>query len=175
MHQAELIEAPLSREELAARYRALCDDPCYASVPGKMEIDAWGRLLMSPPAVYHGLVQARLVARLSTLQGEVIVEAPIACASGLYVTDVAWASPAFMRTHRGKTPLMSAPEICIEVVSPSNSSKELEEKRAAYLQAGGEEVWLIYPRSHRCEFFGCSGRKAASDYPVDLAGLFEQL
>jgi hypothetical protein len=23
----ELIEAPLSREELAARYRALCDDP----------------------------------------------------------------------------------------------------------------------------------------------------
>ena len=31
----ELIEAPLSRDELALRYRALCDDPCYASVPGK--------------------------------------------------------------------------------------------------------------------------------------------
>jgi hypothetical protein len=47
----ELIEAPLSRDELAVRYRALCDDPCYASVPGKIELDVWA--LMSK----HGLLE----------------------------------------------------------------------------------------------------------------------
>jgi hypothetical protein len=44
----ELIEAPLSIQDLAARYRALCDDPCYANVPGKIELDVWGRMVMTP-------------------------------------------------------------------------------------------------------------------------------
>ena len=38
-----------------------------------------------------------------------------------------------------------APELCIEVVSPSNSRKELREKVAAYLEAGAEEVWIRLP------------------------------
>lgn len=91
----EVIEAPLSGEELAVRYRALCDDPCYANVPGKLELDLWGRVLMSPPSFYHGLVQARLVQILkAALGGESTVEAPIVTPFGLFVTDVAWASRA---------------------------------------------------------------------------------
>ncbi|HJS77059.1 MAG TPA: hypothetical protein VJ778_06600, partial [Burkholderiales bacterium] len=72
----ELVEAPLSSEELAVRYRALCEDPCYANVPGKIELDVWGRMVMTPPSFYHGVVQARLVRSLSALGGEVVVEAP---------------------------------------------------------------------------------------------------
>ena len=49
----ELIEQPLTSEELAVRYRALCEDPCFANVPGKIEVDVWGRLLMSPASNYH--------------------------------------------------------------------------------------------------------------------------
>jgi hypothetical protein len=49
----ELVEVPLSCEELGARYRALCEDPCYANIPGKLELDAWGRMLMSPASNYH--------------------------------------------------------------------------------------------------------------------------
>jgi hypothetical protein len=61
----ELTEAPLSSEELAIRYRALCDDPCYANVPGKIELDAWGRMVMTPPSFYHGVLQGRLCRRLA--------------------------------------------------------------------------------------------------------------
>ena len=61
----ELIEAPLSREDLAARYRALCDDPCYANVPGKIELDVWGRMVMSPASNYHSAVQTALASRLA--------------------------------------------------------------------------------------------------------------
>ena len=68
---------------------------------------------------------------------------------------------------------MPAPEICIEVVSPSNSVKELSEKTDAYLAAGAEEVWLIYPKSKRCEFYGVQGSLPSSSYPVDLSGLFD--
>ena len=34
----ELIEKPLSSDELAVRYRALCDDPCLVNVPGKSHL-----------------------------------------------------------------------------------------------------------------------------------------
>ena len=169
----ELVEAPLSSEELAVRYRALCEDPCYANVPGKIELDVWGRMVMTPPSFYHGVVQARLVRSLSALGGEVVVEAPIATAAGLFVADVAWASPGFMASHRAETPLTRAPELCIEVVSPSHSRQEMREKIDAYLATGAEEVWIVYSQSKRCEFFGRDGRMEGSAFAVDLADIFK--
>lgn len=169
----ELIEAPLSSEELAARYRALCDDPYYANVPGKIELDVWGRMLMTPPSFYHGVVQGRLAKRLAALGGEVVPEAPVATAMGLFVADLAWASAEFALRHRQEIAPTSAPEICIEVVSPSNSVKELHEKIGAYFSAGAEEVWIVYPQSKRCEFYGRQGVLQRSAYPVDLSGLFD--
>jgi Uma2 family endonuclease len=169
----ELIEEPLSSEELAARYRALCEDRLYENVPGKIELDVWGRLLMTPPSVYHGMVQGRLCQSLAALGGEVLVEAPIATATGLFVTDVAWASSAFMLSHRNESPLTRAPELCVEVVSPSNSRKELREKTDAYLAAGAEEVWIVYPQSKRCEFYGRQGPLPRSAFAVELSSLFE--
>lgn len=170
----ELIEAPLSREELGARYRALCEDPMYADVPGKFELDVWGRVLMSPPpSNYHGAVQFRLGQRLAALGGQVLVEASVVATTGVFAADVAWASAEFIGQHKFETPYTRAPEICVEVVSPSNSVKEMNEKRAAYLAAGAHEVWIVYPQSKRCEFHGPRGLLESSAYPVDLAGLFD--
>jgi Uma2 family endonuclease len=168
----EVIKAPLSSDELAVRYRNLCDDPCFANVPGKIEIDVWGRVLMSPPGTYHALVQGRLCQRLAVLGGETLGEAAIATAMGLFVTDAAWASTEFIRLHRGESPFMIAPELCVEIASPSNSAKEIEEKVAAYLGAGAQEVWILYLQSKRCEFYGPQGMLQRSRFPVDLSDLF---
>jgi hypothetical protein len=43
----------------------------------------------------------------------------------------------------------------------------------AYLGAGATEVWILYPQSKRCEFFGQTGKLESSGYTVDLAGLFD--
>src|SRR5947207_3018548 len=147
MAAPELIEAPLSPAELAARYAELCDDPSFAKVQGKIEIDLWGRLLMSPPArPYHGRIQAKLSDKLAKLGGERTIAAPIATPLGLFVADLAWSSQKSPAGSEGDPALMHAPELCIEVVSPSNSRKEMNEKVAAYLAAGAEEVWIVYPR-----------------------------
>ena len=170
----ELIEAPLSPEELAIQYRGLCDDPCFANIPGKIEIDLWGRLLMSPPAApYHGRLQAKLSDKLAALGGEKTIEAPIATPLGLFVADLAWSSQKSPPGSEDINPLMRAPELCIEVVSPSNSRKELSEKTRGYLAAGAEEVWIIYPRSKRCEIHTQAGLKERSRFPVDLTDLFD--
>jgi Uma2 family endonuclease len=171
---SELVEAPLTREELAARYRELCDDPRLENVPGKIEIDQWGRLLMSPATTYHGTLQAELCHRLkASLGGRVITEASVVTADRVMVADAAWVSDDFVRRHGFETPLTGAPEICVEVVSPSNSRRELEEKIAGYLATGAVEVWIVYPRSKRIEFHGAGGLLAQTSYAVDVSGLFD--
>ena len=169
---SELVEAPLTREELGARYRELCDDRRYENLHAKIEIDSWGRLLMSPPSVYHAVLQGELCRRLGVLGGQVIGEVSVLAADRVMVADAAWASGEFMRRHGTETPLGAAPEICVEVVSPSNSRRELKEKIAGYLAMGAVEVWIVYPKSRRIEFFGKSGAIGQSQYAVDLSGLF---
>ena len=44
----EIIQAPLTGEGLATRYRELCANPLLANLPGKFELDLWGRILLSP-------------------------------------------------------------------------------------------------------------------------------
>jgi Uma2 family endonuclease len=174
MAEQELIEAPLSPEELALRYGDLCDDPSFAKVQGKIEIDVWGRILMSPPPrPYHGRMQARLSDKLAALGGEKTIEAAIATPLGLFVADLAWSSQKSPVGFETQPALMRAPEICIEVVSPSNSRKEMNEKVAACLAAGAEEVWIVYPRSKRVEVHGKQGLLEHSRFPVDLADLFD--
>jgi Uma2 family endonuclease len=48
------------------------------------------------------------------------------------------------RIGSSSAPLPEPPDIAIEVVSPSESAFHLEQKIAAYLDAGVQEVWALY-------------------------------
>ncbi len=170
---SEVIEAPLTRDALAERYRQMCSDPRFANLPGKVELDVWGRILMSPASNVHGILQSRLVQRLQPLAGQALVEASVTTSIGLLVADVAWASATFMRDHGVETPFTVAPELCVEVASPSNSMKELREKIEAYLETGALEGWIVFPQSRRIEIYGKSGLLQLSAYVIALDGLFD--
>jgi Uma2 family endonuclease len=170
---SEVIDKPLTVEALAAMYRRMCDDPFFANVPAKLEIDTWGRVIMSPASNDHGRVQAKLSQRLFQLTGQAFVEASVATPVGLFVPDVAWASAEFMAQHGNETPFTRAPELCIEVASPSNSLKELTEKVAAYLASGATEAWIVFPQSKRIEVYGKEGRLESTAFAVDVDDLFD--
>ncbi|MFM9970143.1 MAG: Uma2 family endonuclease [Burkholderiales bacterium] len=170
----EVMEQPLSREALAQRFRDLCEDPRFANLPGKVELDAWGKIIVSPANNQHGLLQARLVELLRrSLGGSALVEASISTNPDLRVADVVWASDAFMQTHGRETPFSMAPEICIEVASPSNSARELREKLTAYLAVGAREAWIVYPMTKRIEFFDSAGPLPRTKFALELDRLFD--
>ena len=54
-----------------------------------------------------------------------------------------------------------APEICVEVQSPSNAWAEMEEKVTPYLAKGAQEVWICEPDG-RLRWFGHEGERTAS-------------
>jgi Uma2 family endonuclease len=43
---------------------------------------------------------------------------------------------------KGKTEADVAPEVCVEVLSMSNSEYEMEVKRKLYFEQGAEEFWI---------------------------------
>ena len=66
-----------------------------------------------------------------------------------------------------------APELAIEVVSPSDRPTELLEKVWQYLRAGGQVVWVVYLEEHEVRVFEACGamRILRGDDTIDAAGL----
>jgi Uma2 family endonuclease len=135
----------LSRAELRRRWLAMLDDPVLVDVPGKLELNEKGAIELTPANNRHGLYQAQVAVEIQRLlpTGTVLTECSIETEIGVRVPDVAWASADFMRRHGTTTPYPAAPEICVEVLSPSNTTIEIREKVTAYLAAGAREVWLV--------------------------------
>jgi Uma2 family endonuclease len=157
-------------EALLQRWDELQRDPSLQDLPYKIELNSWGKVEMSPASVRHGQQQAALAEafRQQLQDGATITECPILTDIGIRVPDLAWASAEFMRQHAEASPLPRAPEICVEVVSPSNVAAEISEKTRAYLAAGAQEVWLAY-EDGRIRFLDRAGEKAKSAFPISVS------
>ena len=126
-------------------WSSVIKNPYLKDLPFKIELDKWGKILMSPASNSHGNLQYKVAKRLDQGKkgkGEIINECSIQTRQGVKVADIAWASDDFISRHGFETPYSEAPEICVEVVSPSNSQGELLEKIELYLAKGAREVWL---------------------------------
>jgi Uma2 family endonuclease len=134
-----------SKELLIARWTELVNDPSLHDLPYKIELNQEGKIEMSPASNRHGMIQGRLAQALRNAlpEGEVITECSILTDLGVRVPDVAWASREFLEVHQDNTPYTLAPEICIEIVSPSNTKQEIDAKIQAYLAAGALEAWAV--------------------------------
>ena len=93
-----------------------------------------------PPAFGHVSYAGKIIGWLNELlpDGRALPETPVLTADGIKVLDVTWISAAYAQELETKKPLVLelAPEICVEVLSPSNSKPEMNEKRALYLRPG---------------------------------------
>jgi len=127
------------------RWAKLLADRELARFEGRIETDRHGHVIRSPPpAPAHGSFQARIASLLERHRstGRVLTECPISTADGVKAADVAWASPERMRELDEQVCFSTAPEICVEVISPGNTGAEIHEKMALYFDAGAREVWL---------------------------------
>lgn len=59
--------------------------------------------------------------------------------------DIAWLSQERLRTVDPDKIFEGAPNLAVEVASPSDPISALLKKTFQYLEAGAEEVWLILP------------------------------
>ncbi|MDM8523350.1 Uma2 family endonuclease [Desulfococcaceae bacterium HSG8] len=122
----------------------ICEDQHLRDLPYKIEQDKWGNIVMSPASNKHGRYQARLIRLIGKIRedGDIISECSVQTRKGTKVADVAWASDEFIKKHGYETPYSQCPELVVEIKSPSNTRKELEEKSDSYFAKGASEVWI---------------------------------
>ena len=158
----------LSVAELRARWRQLADDPLVAAIPYKLELNERGSIEVSPAAPRHAFLQAFVASELRRLlpAGSTFTECPVETEIGVRVPDVVWASADFLCQHSLDDPFASAPELCVEVLSPSNTRVEIEAKVAAYLAAGAREVWIVH--ESRVEMIGPDSARSSSELGIAL-------
>ncbi len=138
-------------------------NPMLRNLPFKIELNKFGQLLMSPASNWHGTVQAKITAKLSShlKGGTVITECSIRTSDGVKVADVAWGSDEFMEAHGYSTPYPKAPEICVEIFSPSNTEEGIMQKVELHLAKGAQEVWVV-AEGKKLRFFDHKGMMKSS-------------
>ena len=146
----------------------MIEDPLLAAIPYKVELNEKGAIEVSPASNRHAMLQAFIAGELRRLRpdGTTFTECSIETQIGVRVPDVAWASQGFSVRNGLTTPFANAPEVCIEVLSPSNRAAQMHEKAAAYLEAGAVEVWLV--RDDGVEIITKGGPRPSSSFGVEL-------
>jgi len=145
------------------QWNELCGRPDLQNLPFKIELDEFGRIIMSPVKVYHSVLQGEIAGLLqhNRQDGKVLTECAIQTSKGTKVADVAWASKETYQTIKDDDDCSISPELCVEVVSASNTQQEQEEKKQLYFERGAQEVWFC-PRSGKIQFYDCTGKIAQS-------------
>ncbi len=170
---AEVIEHPLDADTLSARWREILDDPRFANFVGKIDLDRWGRIVVLLVNTEHGGLAGELSHLLrSQLGGRTLVEVGVRTKEGIFAPDVAWCSDRYWSERRDQSPLEVAPELCVEIASPSNTLIDLRSKAKAYIDSGARESRIVFPRSKRLEYYGTGGLMQITSFQVDLTALF---
>jgi Uma2 family endonuclease len=141
-------------------------DKSLHDLPYKIELNEFGHIEMSPASFTHSYLQGTLAFLLRTqLSGKIFTELAIVTDKGVKVPDVAWSSDEYYQRHKDDIAATAAPEICIEIISPSNSQREMRAKIKLYLKAGAIEVWLVNEQGE-LRFFDTDGQQVASRFNV---------
>jgi Uma2 family endonuclease len=151
------------------QWSEVVDNPYFENLPFKIELNRYGKIEMTPASNKHGRIQLSIGALLERKlkHGEALIECSIQTGEGVKVADIAWCSKAFIKQHGYETPYTQAPEICVEIVSPSNSKEEMVNKAGLYLQAGAEEVWVVW-EDGAVDYYGRTGKLDQSTYGLGV-------
>jgi Uma2 family endonuclease len=141
---------------------------------GPWETNGQGQIILNPPI---GLAHAKRADRIavairSALPGwQVWPEIGIHTADGVKAPDLALAAPDFAEVTDARGFLVHAPEICIEIMSPSNTWEEMRHKTLLYLAAGAKEAWVC-DEAGKLRFFDGTGELPTSGLAPGIAHAF---
>jgi Uma2 family endonuclease len=136
-------------------------------------------ITLTRPKHKHARIQKRLERLLESAAGEqgtVIMELAFRPVPEyeLRVADVAYVSQARWDAIDPEGNLQGAPEILIEILSPSNTAAEILDKEQICLANGAKEFWVVDPDRRRVKITTSEGRTmtygAGQHVPVSLFG-----
>jgi Uma2 family endonuclease len=119
--------------------------------------------VMSPTKLPHGIICAGVAAELSGFVRERDLGIVVGAETGFIVernpdtvlgVDAAFISHERLATIEDPDRFAPfAPDLAVEVMSPSNTAREMEEKTALYFGAGARAVWVFNPKKRTASVY----------------------
>jgi Uma2 family endonuclease len=153
----------------------------YANpVPGKCTELVAGRILVrEPPGYRHGFVASRCLVAIATFANTYELGHVLAAETGFVLArapdtvrapDVAFVSSSRAPLHQPAAYLEQAPDLVVEVVSPSDRASRLRAKVSDWIGAGVRLVWQIDPERRTARVYRQGGALSAIDADGMLDG-----
>jgi Uma2 family endonuclease len=124
--------------------------------PGALhELDEGELITMSRPRLQHSLIVGNLFAPLRTVVlehglGIVCIEVEFQLAPDtVRVPDIAFIRATRAKSLDPETLIQGAPDLAVEVISPTDLAEDVSRKVHQYLAAGSQAAWVLYPKE-RC-------------------------
>jgi Uma2 family endonuclease len=124
------------------------------------EIVAGELIVLPPPKWRHSRIARRVSRALMALEDQGIAEVHMEAGYKLSLSPATWIEPdvSVLRTERSRSIrdddyFVGSPELAVEVVSPSETARDLNRKVDALLLAGCLAVWVIYPEEREVRVF----------------------
>lgn len=137
-----------------------------------------GELITMPPAKsLHSLIALAVLEALQLYLkqrglGKAIPEAGYVLSRDpltIRQPDVSVLSKERIRSTGADEYFEGAPELAIEIVSPSDAAEDLQIKVDQYLRAGSKQVWVLYPKTKCLHVVSANGLQVFSETQT-LAG-----
>jgi Uma2 family endonuclease len=148
--------------EMAAQANAVAteDDLRAAPEDGYKHELVDGKIVMSPAGFRHGLVSVKLATRLETFVESHGLGYVLESSTGFRLPggNVRLPDVSFV-AHREGTDLVTddfsnvPPDLAVEVLSPSDRSRQVLDKVGEYLDAGVRLVWVIDPKGQSAAIY----------------------
>jgi Uma2 family endonuclease len=136
--------------------------PDDASV--QIELDEGELITMPPAGEEHGYVGMNLALLLGNFVKSKKLGRVYGADTGFRLSDRTVLAPdvAFVRQERlesvrSKSFAKGAPDLAVEIFSPSDGIRQSTRKVRQYLAAGCHTVWVVYPKSEKVVVFEASG------------------
>lgn len=144
---------------ITMNWEQVCADPNLENLPYKIELNEWGQIVMTPASIRHVVFQDRITKLLQKLlrRGEALQEFPLETSENVKAPDVIWMSEELFEQARDKASSPVAPEICVEVMSPGNTKRQMLHKGKLYFEAGAKEFWIC-DNNGNMEFYNSEGQ-----------------
>ena len=165
---AATLNAPMTLEEFSGLRRGA----------ERHELDAGELISMPPPKSMHALVVRKILKAIEAIldqddfgcafaeAGYVLSRDPLT----IRQPDVSVISKERIQVTGPDDYFEAAPELAVEVISPSDSAEYMETKIEQYLQWGAKQVWVLYPKTRRVYLFYESGQSVVLDESQTLEG-----
>ncbi|HEY1759932.1 MAG TPA: Uma2 family endonuclease [Bryobacteraceae bacterium] len=132
----------------------------------QIELDEGELITMPPAGEEHGHVEADLLVLMSNFVRKHKLGRVYGGDTGfrlndrtVFAPDVAFVRKARVDAIRSKSFANGAPDLAVEVFSPSDGPRQTTSKVKRYLDLGTHTVWVVYPKNQKVEVFEASGAK----------------